>query len=84
MDARWVFLNDGGLRGGILRPMHAWHLERGQEVLRIHWNRCAFHIQPSLRTIMFIVLVFLDPSTSALLFIETQKTESVVGDIHYK
>ena len=60
--------------------MHAWHLERGQEVLRIHWNRFAFHIQPSLRTIMFIVLVFLDPSTSALLFIETQKTESVVGE----
>ena len=32
LDARWVFLNDGSLSGGILRPMHAWHLERGQEV----------------------------------------------------
>ena len=32
LDARWVFLNDGSVSGGILRPMHAWHLERGQEV----------------------------------------------------
>ena len=32
LDARWVFLNDGSLSGGILRPMHAWQLERGQKV----------------------------------------------------